>query len=162
MKRIYIILALLLTIGVTSCKKKYGEFYKDNLPETPVTFPGTTTFGFNPYISITAADLNAPIKFTLAIPDSSPRTIKEITKVLAGGTAIQPGSVTTATYIAAPIAGNGKTAVFQTTLTAFKASSAGNAALINAKTPEIAFIFLVTLDNGETIIPVQVRARVTY
>lgn len=162
MKKIYMILALLLTIGVTSCKKEYGQFYKDNSPETPVTFPGATTFGFNPYISISATDLNAPFKFTLAIPDSSPRTIKEITRVLAGASAIQPGSVTTATYIAAPIAGNGKTAVFQTTLAAFKASSAANAKLINDKATEIAFIFLVTLDNGVTIIPVQVRARITY
>ncbi|AOM76511.1 hypothetical protein [Pedobacter steynii] len=160
MKKIYMILVLFLTIGMTGCEKEYGQFYKDNLPETPVTFPGTTTYGFNPYISMSIADLNAPLKFTLAIPDNSPRSIKEITKVLGGATAIQPGGVANAKYITTPIAGNGKTAVFQTTLAAFKASSEANSKLVVAN-GEIAFMFLVTLDNGETIIPVQVRVRLT-
>ncbi|MNV80356.1 hypothetical protein D3C71_1739540 [compost metagenome] len=79
---------------------------------------------------------------------------------MGGATAIQPGGVANAKYITTPIAGNGKTAVFQTTLAAFKASSEANSKLVVAN-GEIAFMFLVTLDNGETIIPVQVRVRLT-
>ncbi len=160
MKNIFLILSLCMAVAFTSCKSDYGTFYEDNRPEVPVTFPGTTTYGFNPYITKSIKDSTAAIEFTLSIPESSGRTIKEITRVSGGGTSINAGGVATATYIATPIAGSGTTAKFTTSLSQFKAKSAANRALVVAN-GEIAFMFLVTLDNGDTIIPVQVRVRIT-
>ena len=173
MKNIFLILSLLFAVTLTSCEKEdLGIFNSDNRPEVPVTFPGTTTHGFNPYITKSIAG-DGVIEFTMSIPANSGRTIREITRVAAGGTAINPGSLnpTTATgtpvanYIDGPIAGNGTTAVFRTTLEEFKAKTgeaakAESAKLVKAN-GEIAFMFLVTLDNGDTIIPTQVRVRLT-
>ncbi|PMD95725.1 hypothetical protein BWI97_14095 [Siphonobacter sp. BAB-5405] len=160
MKNIFLLMILCFPILLTSCKDDFGTFYEDNRPAVPVTFPGTTTYGFNPYITKSIKDSTSAIEFTLSIPENSGRTIKEITRVSAGNSSINAGSVANATYIAQPIAGNGTSVKFTTTLVEFKSKSAANARLVTAN-GEIAFMFLVTLDNGETIIPVQVRVRLT-
>lgn len=167
MKNIFLIFMLLATVTLSSCEKEYDTFYSDNRPAVPVTFPGATTYGFNPYITHSISS-GGNIEFTLSIPASSGRTIKEITRVAAGGTSVNAGSLnpTTATgapvanYIDAPIPGNGTTATFTTTLEEFSSKSTANAKLVAAGN-ELAFMFLVTLDNNETIIPVQVRVRLT-
>ncbi|MDB5241232.1 MAG: hypothetical protein JWP57_1857 [Spirosoma sp.] len=159
---------LLAALVVTSfaCKDdlEYGPLVRDNRPAVPVTFPGATTFGGNPFIEVSTSGSGA-IKFTLSIPESSGRTIKEITKVAAGATGINPASLNTATSVfnTAPIVANGTTATFETTLAAFKTkypavvTTPGTALAPR----EIAFIFLVTLDNGDQIVTQQVRARIT-
>ncbi|WP_187262560.1 hypothetical protein [Pontibacter beigongshangensis] len=171
MKNILIILMLLTTVTLSSCDKEYGVFYSDNRPAVPVTYPGTTTHGFNPYITHSISG-GGNITFTLSIPENSGRTIREITKVVAGGTSINAGNVgsavvggtgATAAYNTAPISGNGTTATFTTNLDEFAAKT-GEAAKTDANKlikagGEIAFMFMITLDNNETIIPVQVRAR---
>ncbi|MFT2007285.1 hypothetical protein ACMA1I_01295 [Pontibacter sp. 13R65] len=171
MKNIIIILMLLATVTLSSCDKEYGVFNSDNRPAVPITFPGATTYGFNPYITHSISG-GGNITFTLSIPENSGRTIREITKVVGGATAINAGTVNnavvggtgaTAAYNTAAIPGNGTTATFTTTLEEFAAKT-GEAAKTDANklikpAGELAFMFLVTLDNGETIIPVQVRAR---
>ncbi|WP_041257862.1 hypothetical protein [Fibrella aestuarina] len=163
-----IIKSLLLVALVTAnfaCKDdlQYGPLVRDNRPAVPVTFTGATTFGGNPYIEVSAAGAGT-IRYTLSIPQSSGRTIKEITRVAGGGTAVNAASLNTASAIinTAPIAGNGTTAVFETTLAAFKAKFTGVSTTPSANpyTPsEIAFIFLVTLDDNTQIVTQQVRAR---
>ncbi|WP_234735564.1 hypothetical protein [Tellurirhabdus bombi] len=167
MKQIIIKGLLLATLAVTNfaCKDDlvYSELVRDNRPAVPVTFPGATTFGAQPFIEVSAA--TGAIKYTLSIPAESGRTIKEITTVVGGATAINPASLNTAAskYNSAPIPGNGTTAVFETTLAAFKAKYAAvntTPATDPLSPREIAFIFLVTLDNNEQIVTQQVRARI--
>ncbi len=151
---------------LVSCNKDYTEFYSDNRPEIPVTFEGALTEGFNPYIKVPLA--SNTFKLTLTIPQSSNRKIKEITKVLAGSTAINAGGVRTGTYITSPIVGNGNEVTFSTSVSEFRGKSAANEKIIKdfensttLKTQEIAFMFLLTLDNGQEIIPVQARIWLT-
>ncbi|MCL7987971.1 hypothetical protein M8998_08475 [Sphingobacterium sp. lm-10] len=147
---------------MSSCEKDYTEFYSDNRPEIPVTFEGATTHGFNPYIIVPLS--NGNISFTLTIPETSGRTIASISRVHAGATSINAGGVRAATYLTEPIAGNGTRATFTTSIDEFRSKSAANNTLIqnfinNATLTqlEIAYMFLVTLDNGQEIIPVQTR-----
>ena len=157
-KTIALLYSLAALFIFTACENDYGVFNSDNKPEVPVTFPGTTTHGFNPYITRSIADTTSAIEFTLAIPSESPRSIKEITKVAVGASSINPGTAVEGTYISEPILGNGKTATFSTTFQELR--EAVPAALL-ASGQEVAFMFVVTLDNGDTIIPVQVRIRFT-
>ncbi len=172
MKNIFLVLMLLTAASLSSCEKEYDTFYSDNRPAVPVTYPGTITHGFNPYITHSISS-GGDITFTLSIPETSGRTIREISRVAAGGTSVNAASLNATTasgapvpnYISAPIAGNGTTATFTTTLEEFKtitneaAKSDANKLVVAGG--EIAFMFLVTLDNNETIIPVQVRVRLT-
>ncbi|WP_338874950.1 hypothetical protein WBJ53_04955 [Spirosoma sp. SC4-14] len=169
MKNILINLFLLVLVAGSniSCKDDliYSDLVRDNRPDIPVTFPGTDTFGFNPFIVSSLAS-GGPIQFTLSIPSSSGRTIKEITKVVGGATSINVGTLNSATstsaYNPAPIAGSGTTAVFTTTIADFKKKypsvSTTPAALPNYT--EIQFLFLVTLDDGTQIVPEPVRVRI--
>ncbi|GAB3693188.1 hypothetical protein GCM10027592_12800 [Spirosoma flavus] len=155
----------LLAMTTFACKDdlQYGPLVRDNRPAVPVTFPGATTWGGNPFIEVSAAG-NGAIKFTLSIPGTSGRTIKEITKVAGGSTAINAASLGTASAIVntAPIAGSGTQAVFETTLTAFKTKFPSVSVVPGTVTVprEIAYIFLVTLDDNTEIITQQVRVRV--
>ncbi|MFZ4261864.1 hypothetical protein ACFRAE_07465 [Sphingobacterium sp. HJSM2_6] len=163
MKTIYnIIIAILVITGLSACKKEYYSLYKDNKPEIPVTYEGARTAGFNPYIEIPATQNN--ISVTLLIPETSGRKIKEISKVEAGSTAINANGARKGKYISSAIAGQGNKVTFSTTLSSFKAYSPNNEKLIadfmtNAKANElqIAFMFLIKLDNDQEIIPVQLR-----
>lgn len=166
MKNISLNLLLVVFVALTSvsCEDdyKYNDLFQDRRPAVPVTFTGATTYGSNPYITSSLA-ANGPITFTLSIPATSGRTIKEITKVVGGATGINPGTLNTAAaYNAAPIAGTGTTAVFTTTVAAVKtrypAVSIVPVALPNFT--ELAFLFLVTLDDNSTIVTQQVRVRV--
>jgi len=166
MKRNLIYLVLAVMTLFVSCNKDYTEFYSDNRPEIPVTYEGALTEGFNPYIKVPLA--TNTFKLTLTIPESSNRKIKEISKVLAGATSINAGGVRTGTYITSPIAGSGNKVVFNTSVSEFRSKSAANEKIIKdfensttLKTQEIAFMFLVTLDNGQEIIPVQARIWLT-
>lgn len=167
--RLLTLAVLALVVGSSfSCKDDlvYSDLVRDNRPAIPVTFPGATTYGFNPFI-VSSLAAGGNIEFTLSIPASSGRTIKEITKVVGGATGINVATLNAATattaYNPAPIAGTGTTAVFTTTLTAFKARyptvPTTPATAANTFT-EIQFLFLITLDDGTQIVPEPVRVRV--
>lgn len=156
-------LVLALSVACFSCKKddELNELVRDNRPAVPVTFPGATTFGFNPYIETSIA-AGGRITFTLSIPASSGRTIREITKVAAGATDINASDLNSPSYISAPIPGNGTTAVFTTTIAEFRTrrTTVPTAPVALPNFREIAFIFLVTLDDGTQIVTQQVRVRI--
>ena len=165
---IHVLLLALLAGGSFSCKDDlvYSDLVRDNRPDVPVTFPGATTFGFNPFITSSLA-AGGNIQFTLSIPSSSGRTIKEITKVVGGATGINVTTLNSATgaalYNTAPIAGTGTTAVFTTTIADFKKKypSVPTTPATAANTfTEIQFLFLVTLDDNTQIVPQPVRVRV--
>ena len=166
--KLTIIKGLLLATLATAnfaCKDDlvYSELVRDNRPAVPVTFPNAQTFGGNPWIEVSAAGGGA-IKFDLSIPASSGRTIKEITTVAGGATGINVGSLNSAAakFNTRAIPGSGTTASFTTTLTAFKTRFP--AVNITPSTPtllrEIAFIFLITLDDNTQIVTQQVRVRI--
>ncbi|GHE37549.1 hypothetical protein [Sphingobacterium griseoflavum] len=166
MKKYTSILFTLVAVFFSACEKSYTELYSDNRPAIPVTFEGATTHGFNPFIEVPISQDN--FSLTMVIPQGSGRQIREISRVLGGATNINAGGVRAATYISAPIPGNGNRVVFDTSVTAFRASSAANNTLVqnflnNAALTrlEIAFMFLVTLDDGQQIIPVQARVFLT-
>jgi hypothetical protein len=165
---INILLLAVLAGGSFSCKDDliYSDLVRDNRPAIPVTFPGATTYGFNPFVTSSLA-AGGNIQFTLSIPSTSGRTIKEITKIVGGATGINVATLNAATaataYNSAPIAGTGTTAVFNTTIAAFKAKypTVPTVPATQANTyTEIQFLFLVTLDDGTQIIPEPVRVRV--
>ncbi len=161
------LLLALLVVANFACKEdyNYSELVRDNRPTVSVTFPGTTSYGFNPFITSSLSG-GGPIQFTLSIPASSGRTIKEITKIVGGATGINVATLNAATattaYNPAPIAGTGTTAIFTTTIPAFKTKyptvSTTPVALPNYT--EIQFLFLVTLDDGTQIVPEPVRVRI--
>ncbi len=169
MKQILIksLLLAMLAGANFACKDDliYSDLVQDRRPAVPVTFANATTFGSNPFIIVSAGGGGA-IKFDLSIPASSGRTIREITTVVGGATGINAGSLNSAAlkFNTAPIAATGTTATFQTTIADFsrKYAAVSVVPVANPLTPrEIAFIFLVTLDNGDQIVTQQVRARIT-
>jgi len=160
------VLLATLAIANFACKDDlvYSELVRDNRPAVPVTFSNAQTFGGNPWIDVSVAGGGA-IKFDLSIPAGSGRTIKEITTVVGGATGINAGSLNSAAlkFNTAPIAATGTTATFQTTIADFsrKYAAVSVVPVANPLTPrEIAFIFLVTLDDNTQIVTQQVRARI--
>lgn len=166
------VLLATLALANFACKDDlvYSDLVRDNRPAVPVTFPNTQTFGGNPWIDVSVAGGGA-IKFDLAIPAGSGRTIKEITRVAGGGTGINSGSLVPTTITAAnsifsitPIAGSTTSATFQTTLADFTKRYGAAVNVTPSANPlaprEIAFIFLVTLDDNTQIVTQQVRARI--
>jgi hypothetical protein len=179
MKNLYRVLTFVALVGVFSQCADDGEYdhpiNRDNIPEVPVLFTGSTSFGANPYYQVAFQGGAAPITITVSVPDDAPVKIKEITKMIAGTTAITPGNVisgTVANYLAAPIQVNGASATISTSLTEFNAkmpaasrvtqAAVDAAATSTPATPyvERAFLFLVTLEDGSTIVTQQVRLRV--
>ena len=157
------ILVAVLFLGLFSCESDYGMFNSDNRPLIPVTFANATTFGFDPYIEVSNSG-PGDIQFVLQIPENTGRSIREITRVSAGATALNAGSINTAgTYIVNPIPGDGNQVVFNTTLAEFRQLRPN----VTSTPPEdggfteLAFFFLVTLDNGEEIVTMRARVRVT-
>lgn len=166
----YIVHSLLLALvagSSFSCKDDliYSDLVQDRRPAVPVRFPGATTFGFNPFI-VSSLATGGKIEFTLSIPASSGRTIKEITKVVGGGTGINVATLNAATatsaFNPAPIPGSGTTAVFTTTIADFKKKypTVGTTPVALPNFTEIQFLFLVTLDDGTQIVPEPVRVRI--
>jgi hypothetical protein len=179
MKNLYRILTLVIAVSLFSQCADDGDYdhpiNRDNIPAVPILFTGATTYGGNPYYQVAFASGAAAFSITISVPDDSPLKIKEITKMIAGTTSVTPGNVTTASvanYLTAPISVNGTTTTINSSLTEFnlKVATASRVtqALVDAaatSTPatpyvERAFLFLVTLEDGSTIITEQVRLRV--
>ncbi|MGI8599374.1 MAG: hypothetical protein ACR2KB_08965 [Chitinophagaceae bacterium] len=148
---------------VTSCKKDEFGLLSQNHPDVPVTV--NNLFMMHNGIPVVETSLSGggTINITLTIPANG-RTIKEISKVALGTSTNNYVVVQNSTpaYNNAPIAGNGTTVTFITSLaeytskTGLAVTASGTASSFLARY----FYFLITLDNGETIIPVPVRVYV--
>lgn len=167
-----------------SCKDTFDDdITKDNIPATPIVFKDAFSVGSNPYYTVAYSGGTGAITITMTIPDSSPRTFKSIDRFIAGTTSLLPSNVSGATplnYKAVPIAASGKTVVISTSVAEFNAQPTGviptaskiptsasgaspaSPPTFNVPYHERAFMFLVRLDDDSTIIPEQVRIRVTY
>jgi hypothetical protein len=159
-----ITLLVLATFALSACNDEFeGEIVKDNIPLIPVTFEGSTNFGFNPYYKVSYTGDNFSI--TLSIPDNSTIKIKEVANVVAGATSINVASLTNAKqYLAGVEPVNGTTYTLSTSITEFNAkaiSSPVTSKPAEGVLVERAFMFKLTMDDNSTIVPVQVRIRVT-
>jgi hypothetical protein len=155
---------LFLAALMISCKKEDFNGLSDVRPEVPVTVTNAIDFRPEPTVS-TSISAGGAIQITLAIPASSGRTIKEITKVAASTTYTQIQSTgSTGWYTSAPIPVNGITYTFNTSLTEYVVKGPGTIPPVSTTVgTELAkrFYFLITLDNGAVIIPEPVRVLVT-
>jgi hypothetical protein len=164
MKKYNLLIALMLTLAFGSCKKDYDYLsLRDTVSSDAISVANVAYYERFPFTTTQA--VGGKIEIVLKLDDANPNNIKEITRVNASSTnvAINATSVQTTTglYNTAPIPGSGKTVTFTTTvdeylkkksLTALRASSAGVPI-------DLQFFFLVTLDNGQTIIPIETRVR---
>lgn len=146
-----------LSMIMISCKKEDFNGLTDMRPAVPVTVSNAVEYRPEPTVATSKAG-GGNIQIMLAIPASSGRTIKEITKIAASTTysAIQ-STGTTGFYISAPIPVNSTTATFSTTVAEYVTKGPG---VVPATTnTELAkrFYFMLTLDDGTIIIPEPVR-----
>src|SRR6478672_9202870 len=93
---------LLLTVIITSCKKEDFNGLSDVRPPVPVTVTNAIDFRPEPTVS-TSISAGGAIKIVLAIPASTGKKIKEITKIAANTTYTQIQSTgTTGFYTSTP------------------------------------------------------------
>ncbi|MFL5739562.1 MAG: hypothetical protein ACJ75B_05050 [Flavisolibacter sp.] len=155
---------ILLTTG---CKKEEGFGpLTDSKPDIPVTV--SNVFDYRPSPTVKASKAENKILITLQIPSNLGRTIKEISKIAASTTgnynAIYSGTtVGTATsqlWSATPIPVNATSYTFTTTFDEYKAKTGITATPASNALLGRDFYFLLTLDNGQTLIPENVRVWV--
>lgn len=164
MKYLNKIAVALLLLTLFSCGDKW-EIVKDNRPDIPVTFDGSTSNGFNPFYTVSYA--SSVITITLSIPQNAKHKIKEVTSIVAGQTSLNAASFTAAgniQYLAAPASVNGNTYTLTSSIAEFNtkvpASAKINSAPAAGTFTERAFMFKLTMDDDTVIIPVQCRIRV--
>jgi hypothetical protein len=145
---------------MASCTKRQDIQPRDNVfPAIPLTVQNAADYRPDPTVTTPLA--TGPIQIILSIPANSGRTIKDVKVAAAASATTVQG--TTGLYTAAPIAGSGTTATFNTSLTEYftkyPASTTNPAAKANTELA-LRFYFLVTLDNGTTIVSTPVRVLV--
>ena len=159
---------LVLTVIMISCKKQDFNGLSDVRPPVPVTVTNAIDYRPEPTVS-TSISAGGAIKIVLAIPASSGRKMKEITKIAANTTYTQIQSTstggfytTTPPFVAIPV--NDITYTFNTPLAEYVVKGPGSIPSVSTTTgTELAkrFYFLITLDDGSVIIPESVRVLVT-
>ena len=167
-KNIKFLSFLFLTVLMMSCKKEDFNGLSDVRPAVPVTVTNAIDFRPEPTVS-TSIGAGGAIQIVLAIPASSGKKIKEITKIAANTTYTQIQSTgTTGFYTTtppfAPIPVNALTYTFNTTLAEYVVKGPGTIPAVSTTVgTELAkrFYFLITLDDGSVIIPEPVRVLVT-
>lgn len=164
MKKYNLVIALMLIVGLGSCKKDYDYLsLKDAVPADAILVSNANYYERIPFVT-TSISAGGKIDITLKLDNASFANIKEITRVNASSTnrAINATSVqvTTGLYNTAIIAGNGKSVTFSTTIDEYLKKKGLTALQATATAPyDLQFYFLVTLDNGQTIIPLETRVR---
>jgi len=154
-----------LAIIFTSCKKDEFGYLSQSHPDVPVTV--SNLFGmYNGVPTVqTSMSGGGAITIKLEIPASTGRTIKEITRV---GLHTTPNGgyatvrTTTGLYNTAPIAGNGTSVTFTTSISEFTSKTGISVTTSGTATSFLSryFYFLLTLDNGQEVVPVPVRVYV--
>ena len=153
---------LSLAVILISCEKEDFNGLSDVRPPVPVTVTNAIDFRPEPTVS-TSISGGGAIQIILAIPASTGRTIKEITRI-AIGTTYSKIQGTTGLWNSAPIAVNGITYTFNSTLTEYTAKGGGAVPPISTTAGTeltMRFYFMLTLDDGSVIIAEPVRVLVT-
>jgi hypothetical protein len=165
MNKAIITICISAIMAFSSCKKDNFNILSPSIPDIPVTVSNLfIMYNGVPHVQ-TSLSGGGAITIKLEIPASTGRTIKEITRIglstsaSAGYSSIE---TTTGLYNTAPIAGSGNTVTFTTSLTEYTAKTGLAVTASGTATSFLAryFYFLITLDNGQQIIPVAVRVYV--
>ena len=158
---------LLILVFAVSCKKTGGfNSLSDIRPDVPITV--TNAYDYLPSPTIKASKAENKITITLQVPESTGRKIKEISKIAASTTAnytaiysgTTVGTGTTQLWSNTPIPVNGTSYTFNTTFDEYKTKTAGTTTPASNAFLNRDFYFLVTLDNGQTVIPMYTRVWV--
>jgi hypothetical protein len=158
------IIICLLAVTFFSCKKNNWEIVDQSQPSVPVIV--SDLYGTYNGVPTVATSLSGggSITITLNIPANSGRTIKEITRVGLGTVTnnYKVVQTTSGLYNTAAIRGSGTSVTFTTSLTEYTNKTGLAVTTGGTATSFLAryFYFLVTLDNGQEIIPVPVRVYV--
>ena len=148
----------------SGCKKDEFNFLSTSYPDVPVTV--SNLFGmYNGFPTVsTSLTGGGAISITLNIPAGSGRTLKEISRV---STATTPNNykvvqVSTGLYNTAPLPASGTSFTFTTTLAEYTNKTGAAVTTSGTATSFLGryFYFLITLDNGQQLIPVPVRIYV--
>ena len=148
----------------SGCKKDDFNFLSTSYPDVPVTV--TNLFGMYNGVPTVSTSLSSggAITITLSIPSSSGRTLKEIPRVAVASTPnnYKVVEVTTGLYNTAPLAATGTSFTFTTSLAEFTTKTGISVTTGGTATSFLSryFYFLITLDNGQQLIPVPVRVYV--
>jgi hypothetical protein len=164
MNKATIIVSLFATLFFASCKKDAFNFSSTSQPDVPVTVANLYgMFNGVPTVSTSLAS-GGVITITLTIPASTGRSIKEITRVATNTsdrnyTAVQNS---TGLYLSTPVAGSGNSVTFTSSTTEYTAKTGSAVTTSGTATSFLAryFYFLITLDNGQQVIPTAVRVYV--
>ncbi|MBO9594386.1 MAG: hypothetical protein J7599_15890 [Niabella sp.] len=178
MHKLLLILFAVFAFSFQGCKKGDLDFNNSDAahPKIPVTVSDVYMY-YNGVPSVsTSVAAGGNITIQLNIPSSSGRTIKEITRVAFANTTsnyaiIQnpnpayssPAPPLTGPYSATSVAGSGTSVTFTTSLADYATRT--KSTLVTAGGTATSFLgrylyFLVTLDDGSTLIPVPVRVYV--
>ena len=161
--------AAFLIIGamiMNSCSKQDIDPLMDNRPAVPVSITNATEFRPDPTVTTSLAD-GGKISVVLTIPSTGGRTIKEITRIAAATsyTKIQSGG-STGYYENAPIAVNGTTFTYNTTIADYfvkfppTSATGSNPPATANKELALRLYFLVTLDDNTQVVTMPVRILV--
>jgi len=156
------LLFLFLTVTMISCKKEDFNGLSDVRPAVPVTVTNAIDFRPEPTVS-TSIGAGGAIKIILAIPASTGRTIKEITRI-AISTTYTKIQGTTGLWNSAPVPVNATTYTFNSSLTEYTAKGGGAIPPVSTTAgTELTnrFYFMLTLDDGSVLISEPVRVLVT-
>jgi len=167
MKRvIYLAIYFSSLILAMSCKKTEGfNSLTDNPADVPVTV--ANIYDYLPSPTVKASKAENKITIILQVPAETARKIKEINKIAASTTsnynAIYNGTVvgtsTSQLWSATPIAVNATSYTFTTTFDEYKTKT-GSATPASNLLLTRDFYFMLTLDNGQTVIPMNIRVWV--
>jgi len=159
-----IIICLAAMLIFSGCKKDDFNFLSTSYPDVPVTV--TNLYGMYNGVPTVSTSLSGggAITITLSIPAGSGRTLKEIPRVAVASTPnnYKVVEVTTGLYNTAPLAATGTSFTFTTSLAEFTTKTGISVTTGGTATSFLSryFYFLITLDNGQQLIPVPVRVYV--
>jgi hypothetical protein len=158
------IIICFIAVLLFSCEKKDWDIVEQSQAAIPVTVSNSIgLYTAVPTVETSLAGGGA-ISITLTIPASSGKKIKEITRVGLGSVNnnYKVVQTTTGLYNSAPIAGNGTSVTFTTTLAEYSSKTGISVTTGGTATSFLTryFYFMITLDDGQQIIPVPVRVYV--
>jgi hypothetical protein len=165
MKRIInSVIYLLLLVAFISCKKTKGfNSLTDNKPEVLVIV--ANVYDYLPSPTVKASKTENKITITLQV--SGERKITDVKKIAASTTAnytaiyngTTVGTSTSQLWSSTPMAVNASSYTFTTTFDEYKTKTGSSTPASNALLGRD-FYFMLGLDNGQTVIPMNIRVWV--